>query len=121
MTCVRTQTLTGQIRITLNKENTSGTAEVQVTQTETSVTGSCIPGGTSNFAVPNIPVIVNGSAVTFNGNVVNGATTQTVKFDGTVSGSSITGTLGIDVVATGDGIATPRGNGSTSMQVQLRK
>lgn len=120
-TCVRTQALTGTVRIQMTKENSSGTAEVQVTQTETSLSGPCSPAGVSSFGIPNVPVTVNGSSITFTGNSVNGVTTNTVKFDGQISGDSITGTLAIDIAAAGDGVATPRGNGNTTMQVSLRR
>jgi hypothetical protein len=121
-TCLRTQAISGTVTIQLNGDNATGTARAQVTQTETGLTGPCIPGSATSFTIESIPVSGGPSALTFNGSsTLGGVTTNTVRFSGSLTGSAITGTFGLEIVQSGDGTTTPRGNGSTSFPLTLQR
>jgi hypothetical protein len=123
--CTRTHTVSGTLRIELIGGNATGKAgSPQVTLTETSVTGTCIPATqpiTFSIRTEDAPVSGGPTSLTFRhvSTFVNG-TTYTVTFTGSLSGNTITGTINLDV-ATPPGANPPVQSGSTSFPVTLTK
>ena len=114
--CVSTRSLTGSLKITMRVDNIGGTANVETTQTELSVTGAqgCIPSTQPiTVSVPSADVSGGPSALTFT-NTSSGPLVSKVGFGGSLSGATITGTLTIEM-------SSSTGNGSTTVPVTLQK
>jgi len=119
--CDRTQALTGSMTIELRAGNAAGTARMQVSQNEVSVTGPCGPNPPQTFGVGGAAVTGGPSALTFT-DTSSGFIITTVVFNGSLSGNTITGTVRISHVQQGTGTgASPSGGGSTTLQVTLQK
>jgi hypothetical protein len=118
--CTRTRAMTGTMTIDLNVDHATGTVRLQSAQTETGVTGTCLPGGTTNLSIPGQPVTGGPSELTFTHSAPFGTfETDVLTFKGSHSGTTITGMLRLDVTETSG--ARSIGAGSTTMQVTLQK
>ena len=124
-TCTRNHSVSGPLTIELFEGNATGrAASQQVTLTELSVTGTCLPATqpiTFGFLLQNTTVSGGPSALTFRSvsTFVNG-TTHTLTFTGSHSGNTITGSVTIDV-ATPAGASPPNHGGSTTFPVTLQR
>jgi hypothetical protein len=119
--CDRLNAVAGSLTIELREGNATGTARVQGTLNEVSVTGGCGPGPSGPFTVPDTPVSGGPSALTFT-HSSTGPSVTTVVFNGSHSGSTITGTVRISLSSQGTGTGTSANlSGSTTLQVTLQK
>lgn len=119
--CDRLNAVTGSMSIDLREGNATGTARLQATVNEVSVTGLCGPGSSFMFSVPDTAVSGGPPALTFT-HTATGPSTTTVVFNGSHSGSTITGTVRITVSSQGTGAGTSANlSGSTTLQVTLQK
>jgi hypothetical protein len=114
--CTLTWTLAGTVNIDL-KQNGTGDANVQGTQTEVGIAGNCIPS-TPGPLNAQMPVTGGPSAIAFSVSRPGGATTYNYRFSGALAGNNITGTLTIEVVPPAGG-NNPTFTGSVSMPVTL--
>jgi hypothetical protein len=120
--CARTRTIGGTIRIQLNSANTSGTASLQMTQTEIAFSGGCGPAPGDSLNLENLAVSGGPGALAFNGTSQSaGGTNTTFTFGGTLSGNTITGTMSVNIQATANGPNQPTGSGATTLTVTLQK
>jgi len=120
--CTFVRSITGPIRIELFSGNATGRASMQVTQTELSSSGTCIPSSQPiNFSLlaENTPVSGGPSTLTFNGTVPVGAETYAVSFIGSLSGNVITGKVTLNITAPPGG--NPARTGSTEIPVTLQR
>ncbi len=122
-TCVFTRSMTGTVTIDLNRNGTSGTGRVQGSQTDQSVTSTCILGTQpSTFSVAGEPVTGGPSALTFSSLTSGPGLTTRVTFVGSFSGSTITGSLAIEMTSQSTfGPATITGSGATTVPVTLQR
>jgi len=125
-TCFRTLALTGSMTFRLNDAGSAGTAGMQVTQTEVSLTGPCDPiSQASGFSLQDVAVSGGPSALTFTGTSQGGggtAMTHTVRFSGALTGTSISGTVSIETVQQGSPLSpNASASGSTTFQVTLQR
>ena len=122
--CDRTQAVTGSMTIEMREGNATGIARMEVSQSEVSLTGQCIPSTqTASFTLRDVAVSGGPSALTFTAPSSSGNTTNTVVFNGSLSGNTITGTARISIVQQGTGTTgtNASGSGSTTLQVTLQK
>jgi hypothetical protein len=114
--CSRTRSVTGTMRIELDSNHATGTARMQVSQTDISVTGTCILAGMTNFSVGEATrTTVSGgpSALSFTHTAPIGNETDSVEYTGSLSGNTISGILRLTIVMTGGG-----GTMTTSVTLQ---
>ena len=114
--CTLTWTLNGSLIIEL-KQNGTGAANVQGTQSEVSIAGNCVPSGPGPLDLQRENVTGGPSAIAFSASRPGGATTYTYRFSGSLSGNNITGTLTIEVVSPAG--TNPTFTGSVTMPVTL--
>jgi hypothetical protein len=124
--CVRTMALAGSMSIELTDGGTSGTASLQVTQTQVALTGPCNLLSPPPLSLIAVAVTGGPSALTFTevGRSSAGGTTgtTTTRFTGSLSGTTISGTVSIDIVEIGSTVTPDAGaSGSTTFQVTLQK
>jgi len=117
--CTLTWALAGTLRIEL-KQNGTGSANLQGTQNEVSISGNCIPStpGPLNLNREDTPVTGGPSAIVFSVSRPGGATVYNYRFSGSLSGNNITGTLTIEITPPPGG-NNPTFTGSVSMPVTL--
>jgi hypothetical protein len=93
-----------------------------VSQTELSVSGTCIPSTqpiTFMVLAPNTPVSGGPSALAFSATIPVGAETYAVSFTGSLSGNVITGRVTLNIASPPGG--NPTRSGSTEMAVTLQR
>jgi hypothetical protein len=115
--CTRTRSITGTIVMQLNTGNATGTARMQVNQTEIAFSGNCLAGPAVSFSVVDAPVSGGPSALTFASLQFIGAENAEVVFTGSLSGTTITGNVDLKMIAQSGG----GGSGATRIPVTLSR
>ncbi len=122
-TCVFTRSMTGTVTIDLRRSGTSGTGRVAGSQTDQSVTSTCILATQPiTISVAGEPATGGPSALTFSSLTSGPGLTTRVTFVGSFSGNTITGSLTIEMTSQSTfGPATITGSGATTVPVTLQR